>query len=61
MIFNYLQIYDKFDVQFMVNGFDDDEDFINFDLALDESPCQTISPVHCSDSTVNANHEEPPG
>ena len=29
-----------------VNGFDDDQNFINFDLALDETPFQTISPVH---------------
>ena len=74
--FKYLQIYDNSDVQYMVNGFEDDEDFINFDLALDETPCQTISPVivHTTETqfeheyaavedTVNAIHryEEPPG
>ena len=41
----YLQIYDNSDVQYMVNGFEDDEDFINFDLALDETLSETISPV----------------
>ena len=41
----------------MVNNFEDDEDFINFDLALDEPPCQTISPVIVHTTETSFEHE----